>query len=336
MPSGIAALVAAGALAAAPAAAQPVSAQDQAAAQAIFDEARALTAAGNHAEACPKLEESQRLDPSIGTQYYLAECLEAIGRTASAWTLYLQVGDLAEVAGQSARAKYARDRAERIAPSLVRLTIRVPDALRAVPDLHVERDGSVVGAPQWGAAVPVDPGRHTVVVTAPGKKPWRREVDASAPGETVAVDVPPLADAPGAPTPDSAAPPLAPPRPAGSAPAAAAPGSTRRLVGVVVAGAGLAAAAVGGGFGVRAMAKRDASNDGHCDAQDACDPEGLRLRQQSLDAALVSTIAFVGAGLALAGGAVLFFTAPSDRVPAAEPSVHVSIGPLGASVGGRF
>ncbi|WP_437733446.1 hypothetical protein [Sorangium sp. So ce1335] len=340
--SQVAALAAAGtlavatALAAAPAAAQPVSAQDQAAAQALFDEARALAAAGQHAEACPKLEESQRLDPSIGTQYYLAECLEGLGRTASAWTLYVQVGDLAEAAGQSARASYARERAELIAPSLVRLSIRIPDALRSVPDLRVERDGSLVGPPQWGAAVPVDPGRHTIVVTATGKKPWRREVDASAPGTTVALDVPPLEEAPGAPAAAAATPPpAAAPRPAPPSAADAARWPAQRVLGLVVGGAGLAAAAVGAGFGIHAMAKRDASNDGHCDAQDVCDPEGLRLRGESLDAARVSTIAFVGAGLALAGGAVLFFTAPSRSEPAAA-QVGVSIGPLGASVVGRF
>ncbi|WP_437876233.1 hypothetical protein [Sorangium sp. So ce513] len=329
------ALAAATALAAAPAAAQPVSAQDQAAAQALFDEARALATAGKHAEACPKLEESYRLDPAIGTQYYLAECLEGLGRTASAWTLYLQVGDLAAAAGQSARASHARQRAESIAPSLVRLSIRVPDALRSVRDLRVERDGSLVGPPQWGVAVPVDPGRHTIVVTASGKKPWRHEVDASAPGTTVAVDVPPLEEAPGAPATAVGAPPLAPaPRPAASPAEGAAPMSTQRVLGIVVGGAGLAAAAVGAGFGVHAMAKRDASNDGHCDAQDYCDAEGLGLREQSLGAARVSTIAFVGAGLALAGGAVLFFTAPSGE--RAAPQVGVSLGPLGASVRGRF
>ena len=35
--------------------------------------------AGNHAAACPKLAESLRLDASMGTRFYLAECL-VVGR----------------------------------------------------------------------------------------------------------------------------------------------------------------------------------------------------------------------------------------------------------------
>jgi hypothetical protein len=51
-------------------------------AQALFDEARQLTAAGRYVEACPKFAESQRIDPSMGTRFYLADCLEHIGKLA--------------------------------------------------------------------------------------------------------------------------------------------------------------------------------------------------------------------------------------------------------------
>src|SRR6476620_2846381 len=63
----------------------------RAAAQALFDSARTLMAQGNFNDACPKLEESQRLDPGVGTQFNLAVCYEAIGRNASAWSLFLEV-----------------------------------------------------------------------------------------------------------------------------------------------------------------------------------------------------------------------------------------------------
>src|SRR3954470_4044560 len=49
---------------------------DRAAAQALFDQAKELLARDNVTGACPKLEESQRLDPTSGTLINLADCYE--------------------------------------------------------------------------------------------------------------------------------------------------------------------------------------------------------------------------------------------------------------------
>jgi len=53
--------------------AEPTAA-DKATAQALFDQGKHLAAGGNFQEACSKFEESQRLDPGIGTQFHLASC----------------------------------------------------------------------------------------------------------------------------------------------------------------------------------------------------------------------------------------------------------------------
>ena len=50
----------------------------------LFGEAMALIEQGNYRDACPRLDESQRLDPGLGTQYNLALCEVRIGKHASA------------------------------------------------------------------------------------------------------------------------------------------------------------------------------------------------------------------------------------------------------------
>src|SRR5215475_12694681 len=71
--------------------AEPSEAEKRAAAQALFEAARKLTAQDKFAEACPKLLESYKLDPAIGTKFYLADCYEHVGKLARAWTYYLEV-----------------------------------------------------------------------------------------------------------------------------------------------------------------------------------------------------------------------------------------------------
>src|SRR5258706_859613 len=169
-------------------------ASDPSAAQALFDQSKQLVSAGRFAEACPKLEESQRLDPGMGTLFHLADCDEHIGKTASAWAAFLDVAAQARAAGQGARERIARDRATALEPSLARMTI-LGGAVTTVPGLEVRRDGVVIGKGQWGAALPVDPGQHEIRAAAPGKLAWTGMVRVDVHGRET-VTLPPLADAP--------------------------------------------------------------------------------------------------------------------------------------------
>ena len=134
-----------------PCLAQP-SPEDIAAAQALFDEAKRMIDEGQVAAACPKLEESLRLDVGIGTRYHLARCYELTRRTASAWSQYLEVAAASHAAGQFEREAVARKLAQSLEPKLSRLTVIVPEEAR-VPGLVVQRNGLQVESRGLGAAI---------------------------------------------------------------------------------------------------------------------------------------------------------------------------------------
>jgi len=302
--------------------------EDLARADALFNAAKALLDAGQYADACAKFAESKRLAPGLGVTLYLADCYERIGRIASAWTEFRSAEGLARERNDK-RAEVARGRAQALEPKLDRLTITVAPTLPHA-GLQILRDGVAVSIDEWGLAVPVDPGDHVVVVSFPGhaQRTIPAHVGPEAPTATVRIDrlddspTPSPAPTP-APTPAPA--PAPPPEPATSpasslpaepapAPPPAAPSdpaSTRRWVGVGVAVAGVAGVALGTVFGLSAKSKLNQSNqDNHCDKADTCDPTGLALRHDASTAATLSTVMFVVGGVGLAGGAVLYFTAP--------------------------
>ena len=76
------------------------AASEQAAAEALFNQARDLMNAKQYGDACPKFAESQRLDPAPGTLLNLATCYERNGQIASAWVTYKEAATAARKADQ--------------------------------------------------------------------------------------------------------------------------------------------------------------------------------------------------------------------------------------------
>src|SRR6478752_1445693 len=102
-----------------------VSAEEKATAEAVFEEGMRLIKQGNFADACPKFEMSQRVEPAVGTMLYLAECYEKTNRTASSWAMFREAASLAEASHQVERMKIAQARAAHLEPRLAWLTIEV-------------------------------------------------------------------------------------------------------------------------------------------------------------------------------------------------------------------
>jgi hypothetical protein len=280
---------------------------DKAAAQSLFDEGKALLTAGKVAEACPKLEESLRLDPGIGTMLFLGECWERQGRTASAWAQFKEAESQAEKQGDP-RLTIARDRASRLAPDLSKLVVEVPKQ-SAIEGLVVTRDGTEIGRALWGRPTPVDPGEHVVRATAPGHVAWESKVSVGKKADSVSASVPLLvaeASVAKPPPPTPVTPPVAPPaeEPEGR-------GGTQRALGLGLGVAGLVGVGFGVGFGLSAISKNDRA-DAECPGG-ACSQEGVTAGDDARQQGNLSTIAFVVGGVLLGGGAVLFFTAPRAR-----------------------
>lgn len=173
--------------------AQEVDPRSMVVAQSLYDQAADLMDAKNYADACPKLVEVTKLVPKgIGGRLALAECLEGLGRLASAWEQYVQVESLARAAGESATVSAVQMQAAQLEPKLARLTIVVPAEMRGVAGLWISFDGLPHDEAVWNTPIPVDTGKHTIEVKASGRQPWERVVTVVGDGVAMKVKVPAL------------------------------------------------------------------------------------------------------------------------------------------------
>lgn len=322
----------------------PAQTAGSAQAEALFQEGKALLDKKQYAQACPKLEASYKADAATGTLLALAFCHEQEGRIATAWAEYLDTAARAKAEKRADREKKARDRAAALAPRLSRLTIQVDPSLSSLPGFRVTRNAAVVEPGAWNTALPVDPGDHTIEVSATARRTWRTQVQVVKEAESRIVSVPalqqeggdapigPVASAPVAPASSTSAAAAAPTAP----PSTAAPTHERSalpVVGLVVGGLGVVGVGIGTWFGFKAKSKNDDSSS-DCSGNQ-CGPVGTQARNDALDAAKISTVGFV-AGLALIGvGTTLYLIAPNPK-RSAEVTATAGPGQMGLGIQGRF
>lgn len=309
---------------------------DPATAQALFDQARELMTQKRWSEACPKLEESQRLDPGGGTLLHLAICREHEGKIATAWALYQEALGAATRDKRKDRAKIAQARIDVLSTKLPRLSLRVAPRNKRIPGFRLSRDDIEVGEPQWGESIPVDPGKRSIVARADGYKTWTKEVVIPDGPSDIVVEVPELeraeepradrrATRPGSPW--NATPPDGDGR-----------GDTQRTIGLLGASLGVAGLVAGSVFGLLAFSKH-AEADRECQPPDhrLCSAAGVSAGEDSRTFGNISTITFIAGGALLVGGAALYFTAPEPSTKTGA-AIAPYLGPhaAGLGVGGSF
>jgi len=330
----------------APGAAHADERADKAAAEAQFDAGLALLKAGKYAEACPKLESSQSIDPAVGTLMYLGECYARVGRTASAWAAFREAGSMARALKQTDRANTAAERAAALEAQLCYLRVTVPPTYAQV-EITVQRNGVIVPADLYGVEVPVDPGTIVVKATAKGREEFTESVTLAA-KERKTVTLSGLEPKPGAelesPTPagtegaTSPPPPAAPGTPstgAATSDSLESGSGSGRVLPIALGAAGVVGLGIGTFYGFKAMSK-NSDAEKSCSGSTCTDQAGIDFTEQAKDAALISNVAFGAGVVLLAAGVVLYVTAPSDEGQGVALAPVLAPGGGGVSVLGAF
>ena len=293
-----------------------------------FKQGRDFMKAGKYAEACTAFSESQRLDPSLGTQFNIAQCEEKIGKLASALKIYR---DLAQYDTNETRKSAAAALADKLAPRVPKLQLQLSGKPTGTA---ITLDG-VACAPCLAGDAPVDLGTHKIVVTAPGFRPVTASATVSEESKVIVV---PIRLEPAASTTTQAPLPAVIPPPPPVARTDAPPRSRRKLVAILTMAGGGVLIGTGVGLGVSARGRwNDAKNV--CGGSTTCANDSDTEYAQALgdsarSRANLSTVMFVAGGLAAAAGVYLFVTTPKEH--AVTVSASASATSAGLVVAGSF
>ena len=288
--------------------ATPARAQSAAPAEVLFEEGKTLMQEKRYVEACAKLQASHDLDKeAMGTLLNLALCHEVINKRASAWAEFRQVAAKSALKRED-RVALAHEHEAKLLPMLSYVTIVVAPEAR-IPGLAIELDAQPIDEAAWGTALPVDPGKHVVQSSAPGRLAGTQElVIAEDMAERQSLTVAALAPLPI----DDRAP----------EPSARATG--QGTLGLVLGAVGIAASTTGVVFAILAANKYSHAT-GLC-PKDVCPDQRTRndandgIRVAKTDALVADVTIGVGAVALLTGAYFVLTSRRAEPPPAPSPT----------------
>jgi hypothetical protein len=211
---------------------------------------------------------------------------------------------------------------EKAIPTIV-FAVKGPDQ-QDLAAVRVAMDGAPLVERLDGTALSVDPGEHTFVFTSEGWTPVSKKFTlregAKGRQESVA-----LVASPPPPPPPSPEPVLVASAPSGAAESESRGGAQRTLA-YVLGGAGVVGIGVGVVSGLWASSTyKEASSVSHCpNGPKTCDAAGVSGGHEAHTQATISTLGFVAGGALLAGGVLLFLTAPKDGGLTVQPTASTT------------
>lgn len=267
-------------------------------AEVLFNDGVSLMKDKKYDAGCPKIAESQRVEPRPGTLFTLAECLAQQGKLATAlarYEEYLRVFSRmseAEQGKQRGRDAIAKQQRAALKSQIPQLRLTLPKS--APPGTKVVKDDVELGSAALGTWLPVDPGAQIIVVEVPdgGTKETRVDLKAGA-KQDVLLELPPAA----------ATHPLPPPPPAKRAES----NNTLGWVALGIGGAGFITSAV---TGILVLGKKSTIDD-NCNGS-ACNAEGKSAADSAKTLALISTVGFAVGVVGVGGGTYLLVSGGSN------------------------
>ena len=272
----------------------------------LFEEGRALVKEGRYAEACDRFAQSYQLDRAAGTQLNLGDCAEREGKLRKAWLLFDDAARHYQKSGREAAAKHARSLAVALEPRLATVIVKLAEPQLVGLALRI---GDHAAAPAAQIVEHLEAGDVAISATAPGREPFTTTATGEI-GKQIVVEIPVL-------RPQRSGLPLVVPV-AGPAPSSDGPrdaGRVKLAVGFGIAGVvGVAASAA---LGLSARSTYRTAERDHCvrlGGELACTAQGLTEIDRATSRANLATAIAIGGGALVAGGAILYLTAPRERL----------------------
>lgn len=166
-------------------------------------------------------------------------------------------------------------KARQKADALLPVAKMVITVKQPIEGLEVTIDGKPVGRSTWGSELPVDSGKHSIRAVAPGRAPWEKVITVEDDGVRVDVEIDalPMQKAAGL--------------------------GGQKIAALALGGAGIVSLGIGGAFGIKAI---------------VCKGDKTECSRNEFDTFTTgSNAGFIIGGVAIAGAAVLWFTAPTKK-----------------------
>lgn len=168
--------------------------RDPAAAEALYVSGRKLVGEGNWAEGCEKFRASLELNPAVSTLVNIAKCSEHEGKLTQALVEYRRASQLnQDTLGEERKRKLellVKESITGLEPRLARVQLVVANRPSGI---EIKRDGLSLPIATIGETIPLDPGEHVFVVTAPGFRTEERKVVLKE-GESQTIELPLVAE----------------------------------------------------------------------------------------------------------------------------------------------